>query len=93
MKISWPESFKPLQNGAVLRSQCPTTEIDASPWVSNPFKTGRYCVVLGINTLRFPSASVSNPFKTGRYCVGSWSFSLPVKDIPFQTPSKRGGTA
>ena len=61
--------------------------------VSNPFKTGRYCVAVA--TARAPSgASVSNPFKTGRYCVDRHpDLRRPVEHPEFQTPSKRGGTA
>ncbi len=36
--------FKPLQNGAVLRSNLTTVLPDLNYNVSNPFKTGRYCV-------------------------------------------------
>ena len=38
-------------------------------WVSNPFKTGRYCVVDSSGNRQLGSIHVSNPFKTGRYCV------------------------
>ena len=37
-------SFKPLQNGAVLRSSSPPGSSRWPSRVSNPFKTGRYCV-------------------------------------------------
>ena len=60
--------FKPLQNGAVLRSFV---------------RHGLYCRVRG----------VSNPFKTGRYCVVTTGAPGSTVNHVFQTPSKRGGTA
>ena len=86
-------SFKPLQNGAVLRRSGNILGILSWNDVSNPFKTGRYCVESSDNLVLCYPDRVSNPFKTGRYCVvtdvireGDWVFL-------FQTPSKRGGTA
>ena len=37
-------SFKPLQNGAVLRRKSVRQKAARKSIVSNPFKTGRYCV-------------------------------------------------
>ena len=81
--------FKPLQNGAVLR-RC-LDPIFANQWqrmVSNPFKTGRYCVAPFPSSVSPWRPKVSNPFKTGRYCVGSprprQGFPLCVSN-PFKT--------
>ena len=59
--------------------------------VSNPFKTGRYCVDHRARAHRL-AGGVSNPFKTGRYCVEAVMGAV-VTHLEFQTPSKRGGTA
>ena len=38
-------------------------------WVSNPFRTGRYCAVFDGERVGNEGISVSNPFRTGRYCA------------------------
>ena len=62
-------------------------------YVSNPFKTGRYCVDMPTSDTVNLAPTVSNPFKTGRYCVGNPYSPERTKTTMFQTPSKRGGTA
>ena len=67
--VYWDLCFKPLQNGAVLRSSTKPPSYRMAVGVSNPFKTGRYCVERHPAEQQQAHGLVSNPFKTGRYCV------------------------
>ena len=57
--------FKPLQNGAVLRSTPCEHASGRGRDVSNPFKTGRYCVVDGPGNQQLPGDRCFKPLQNG----------------------------